>query len=126
MKKINIIQIVIAFFCLINIGFANDQLGFAQNDNYGSSIFKIYILLFGLIIIALIALFILKKKLPKKFDSQFSEKQILVLEKKRLSPKLTVHLIEIENEKFLIAEHMQSVEIKNISQNNKLNENPNG
>lgn len=85
--------------------------------DFGGALLKMLTALFIIILMLLGTYFILKKLIGKKSFRQASEQTIQILEKKMLSPKTMLYLIEFEGKKVLLAE--SQLEIKELATKDK-------
>lgn len=81
--------------------------------SYEATFFKMLLTLAGLIILVFLTIWILKKATNGRFGSMGSQKKINILEKKPLSPKTLLYLIELDGKKILISE--SQLEVRTIS-----------
>ncbi len=76
-------------------------------------IIKVIIVLFFMLLLAFVVLFFLKKKFgdpsSQGVNGVFGKKKISVVENKRLTPKTLLSLVEVDDQKVLVAIHKDSV-----------------
>ncbi|MFZ9036266.1 MAG: flagellar biosynthetic protein FliO [Francisellaceae bacterium] len=101
---------------LFSSAFADSSVHFAQTDTTAGGIGKVYLILIALLLLATFILWLVKKKLPKNHKFNALLGNINVKEKKRLSNRLTLYIVECEGKKLLIAEHSQNVEIRELGE----------
>ena len=77
--------------------------------SYEATFIKMLLTLGGLIVLVFLTIWVLKKATHGRFGSLGSQKKIIVLEKKPLSPKTLLYLIEFEGKKILISESQLEV-----------------
>ncbi len=80
-------------------------------DNYEGAFLKMFLTLFGLLVAIFFTVWLIKK-FGKRLNSSSAGKGIRILEKKPLSPKTTLYLIEIGNQQAVIAE--SQLEVKRL------------
>lgn len=115
--------ITIFFLCLSNI-FAlqaeepakqttPEVVESAPIPSYESTLIKMLLTLGGLLLLVFLTIWALKKISHGKFGGFGSQKKINIIEKKPLSPKTLLYLIELEGKKILISE--SQVEVRSLS-----------
>lgn len=72
-------------------------------QRYESSIFRVFLSLFGLIALVGISFWLFRRLLRAR-SSSTNSKSIEILERKPLSPKTMIYLVEVEGKKVLLAE----------------------
>lgn len=80
-----------------------------QMPSYEATFFKMLLTLGGLIILVFFTIWVLKKATNGRFGNMGSQKKITILEKKPLSPKTLLYLIELDGKKILISESQLEV-----------------
>ncbi len=81
--------------------------------SYEATFIKMLITLGGLLALVFFTIWILKKISNGRFGSLGTHKKIIVLEKKPLSPKTLLYLIELDGKKILISE--SQLEVRTLS-----------
>lgn len=92
----------------------NDQMEVIDNTDrpplqipsakYESSVLKVFISLFSLIILVVLSFWVFRRLLNKGLRSSNSGKSIVLLERRTLSPKSMLYLVEVDGKKILLAE----------------------
>jgi len=77
--------------------------------SYEGTFFKMVLSLVGLLALVLITIWLLKKMSHGRFGSFGAQKSIQILEKKSLSPKTLLYIVEIDGKKVLLAESQLEV-----------------
>ncbi len=77
--------------------------------SYESTLTKMLLTLGGLLVLVFFTVWILKKIGQGKFGGFGSQKKINIIERKPLSPKTLLYLIEVEGKKILISESQAEV-----------------
>ncbi|MES2199474.1 MAG: flagellar biosynthetic protein FliO [Chlamydiota bacterium] len=112
------------FLCGIKgVSYAEDALPSSPVENfvfktdhipsYEATFIKMLITLGGLLALVFLTIWILRKASNGRFGSMGTHKKIIVLEKKPLSPKTLLYLIELDGKKILISE--SQLEVRTIS-----------
>ncbi len=81
--------------------------------SYEATFIKMILTLGGLLALVFLTIWVLKKVSNGRFGSMGSQKKINILEKKPLSPKTLLYLIELDGKKILISE--SQLEVRTIS-----------
>lgn len=81
--------------------------------SYEATFIKMLITLGGLLALVFLTIWIFKKIAQGRFGSIGTHKKIIILEKKPLSPKTLLYLIELDGKKILISE--SQLEVRTIS-----------
>lgn len=81
--------------------------------SYQAAFFKMILSMIGLVLLVFISIWLLRKLGQGKFRGLGSHKSIYILERKPLSPKSMLYLIEVEGQKILIAE--SQLEVRRLS-----------
>lgn len=96
---------------------ANSPLSIADSDesvfpveDYGPQITKIFFMLLLLIGLLILTAWLLKKFLRFRMQASSVGQSIKIIEKKVLSPKSILYLVEIEHQKFLISESQVQIQ----------------
>lgn len=84
----------------------------------GGEIFKILLALVALIVAIFVMIWILKRMNQGQFSYGSSHKSIKILEKRPLSQKTMLYLIEVDGKQILIGE--SQLELKNLAQVNTI------
>lgn len=79
--------------------------------SYEPAFGKMLLTLGGLLVLVFLTLWILKKVSHGKFGSFGSYKYIKVLERKSLSPKTLIYVLEVEGKKILVSESQLEVRV---------------
>jgi flagellar biogenesis protein FliO len=82
--------------------------------NLGASAAKMFFVLFGLIALLAITYWFLRRLIQNRLQKGTGNSAIQILEKRMISPKTMLYLVEIENKKVLIAE--SHLEIKSVAE----------
>lgn len=92
----------------------NDQMEVIDNPErppvqipsakYEASVLKVFISLFSLIILVVLSFWVFRRLLNKGLRSSNSGKSIVLLERRTLSPKSMLYLVEVDGKKILLAE----------------------
>ncbi len=77
---------------------------------------KTMLLVGALLALTFFALWVLKRVGGGRFEASHKDSLISVIERKALTPKVSLWVVEIESEKFLIAESHNGLGIKRINQ----------
>jgi flagellar protein FliO/FliZ len=83
--------------------------------DYGTSIAKMFISLIVIVVVLYATLWFLRRLIQNRLEKGSSSSAIQILEKRMLSPKTMLYLVEIDNKKVLLAE--SQLEIKKITEN---------
>lgn len=83
-------------------------------QSYQAAFLKMILSMIGLILLVFVSIWLLRRLGQGKFRGFGSHKSISILEKKPLSPKSMLYLIEIEGQKILIAE--SQLEVRRLSE----------
>lgn len=75
-----------------------------HSSAYENTLIKMVITLSGLVILVFVTIWVLKKISHGRLGGFSSQKKINILEKKPLSPKTLLYLIEVEGKKILLTE----------------------
>ncbi len=81
-------------------------------EKYETSIFKVFLSLFGLILLIILSFWLFRRLLQARSSSSGANRSISILEKRVLSPKSMLYLLEVDGKKVLIAE--SHLEIKRL------------
>ena len=71
---------------------------------YEQSVLKVFISLFSLVILVVLSFWLFRRLLNKGMRSSNSGKSIVLLERRTLSPKSMLYLVEVDGKKILLAE----------------------
>lgn len=82
--------------------------------DYGAAIFKMFFSLIVVVIVLYGTLWFLRRLVQNRLQRGTGAQSIQVLEKRMLSPKTMLYLVEIDNKKVLLAE--SHLEIKKITE----------
>lgn len=92
----------------------NDQMEVIDNPErppvqipsakYEASVLKVFISLFSLVILVVLSFWVFRRLLNKGLRSSNSGKSIVLLERRTLSPKSMLYLVEVDGKKILLAE----------------------
>ncbi len=93
---------------LDNFVFKTDHI-----PSYEATFIKMLITLGGLLALVFLTIWIIRKASNGRFGSLGNQKKIIILEKKPLSPKTLLYLIELDGKKILISE--SQLEVRTIS-----------
>ena len=86
----------------------------ADPSTYESTLFKMLLTLGGLLALVLLTVWALKKLSHGRLGGFGTQKKIMILERKPISPKTFLYYIELEGKKILIAE--SQLEVRMISE----------
>ena len=86
----------------------------ADPSNYETTLFKMLLTLGGLLALVLLTVWALKKLSHGRLGGFGTQKKIMVLERKPISPKTTLYYLELEGKKILMAE--SQIEVRMISE----------
>jgi flagellar biogenesis protein FliO len=86
------------------------------NGDYGAPFVKMFLTMISLVALFAISIWFLKRIIRSRLEKGSGEQMIRVLEKKMLSPKTMLYVIEHEGKKVLLAE--SKLEIKSLSRSN--------
>jgi flagellar biogenesis protein FliO len=78
----------------------------------GASFVKMMISLIAIVVLLFLTYYLLRKIIQKKLQSGSPDSSIFILERRVLSPKTMLYLVEVEGKKVLLAE--SQLEIKKI------------
>ena len=92
----------------------------ATMPSYEGTLLKMFLTLGGLIFLALVTVWLLKRFAHGRFGGLGSQKKISILEKKHLSPKTALYLVELEGKKILLSESQLEVKMIQLSQESEL------
>jgi len=116
MNLIKIIFKVLSILSLLAIGlhadeFAGDKPGeIFPVENYQASLMKMFFMLILLIAFLILTVWLLKKFINSRMQLAAQGKSIQILEKRTISPKSILYLLEIDGEKFLISESQVQIQ----------------
>lgn len=88
--------------------------------DYGAALIKMFLTMIAIIVLFFISYWFLKKLVNHRLQKGSDNHSIQIVEKRILSPKTMLYLIEIDNKKILVAE--SQLEIKKIESFPLLNE----
>jgi flagellar biogenesis protein FliO len=80
------------------------------NENYLASLTKMFFMVLILIALLILTVWLLKKFLNSRMHAASIGKAIQILEQRTISPKSILYLVEVDGEKFLIAESQVQVQ----------------
>lgn len=103
MKKICLFLVLSAFLQ------AEDATILEHAPSYEGTLIKMLTTLAGLLILVFLTLWLLKKISSGRFGGSNTSKKIVILEKRPLSPKTLLYLVELEGKKILISESQLEV-----------------
>lgn len=85
--------------------------------DYGLAFVKMFLTLIAFIILLFGTFWFLRRLINQRLQKGVGEQAIQILEKRMLSPKTMLYLVEIENKKVLIAEsHLEVKRIESLTQ----------
>ena len=84
--------------------------------DYGTSIAKMFISLIVIVVVLYATLWFLRRLIQNRLEKGSDSSSIQILEKRMLSPKTMLYLVEIDNKRVLLAE--SQLEIKKITEQN--------
>ena len=88
---------------------APEQVTPPPTPSYEATFFKMILTLAGLLCLVLVTIWALKKFSHGRFGSFGSQKNIVILERKNLSPKTLLYLVEVDGKKILLSESQLEV-----------------
>lgn len=80
--------------------------------DYGAAFAKMFLTLIGLVFLLLLSYWFIKKFLLNKFQRGSALQSIQVIEKRMISPKTALYLIEVDKKRILVGE--SQLEIKKL------------
>ncbi|MBM3198618.1 MAG: hypothetical protein FJZ58_05120 [Chlamydiae bacterium] len=80
-----------------------------QMPSYEGTFFRMILMLVGLLSFVLLTIWALKKLSHGRFGSLGTQKRIVIVEKKSVSPKTLLYLIELDGKKILLSESQLEV-----------------
>jgi flagellar biogenesis protein FliO len=80
--------------------------------DFGAAFAKMILTLLGLVLLMLVSYWFIKKIIQQRLQKGIGTSAIQVLEKKMISPKTMLYLIEVDHKKILIAE--SHLEVKRL------------
>lgn len=83
----------------------------AQNKNFQNAILKTFFSLFGLIALILLTIWFLRRLSRSRHSFGMKSHSLQIVEKRLLSPKTTLYLMEIDGKKVVFAESMMEVKV---------------
>lgn len=86
---------------------------FQTSPSFSVLLWKILSILFGIIVLALVAMWIFRKFSLGSFQNSNGQSNIKILERRAISPKSMLYLVEIGGQKLLISE--SQLEVRPIS-----------
>jgi flagellar biogenesis protein FliO len=93
------------FFLFSTLALHAEEVVAAQEaPSYEGTLLKMLTTLGGLLLLVFLTIWILKKLSNGRFGGMGPSKKIIILEKKPLSPKTLLYLVELEGKKILISE----------------------
>ncbi len=116
MNLLKIIFKVLSILSLLAIGlnaneFKVDQPGeIFPVENYQASLMKMFFMLILLIAFLILTVWLLKKFINSRMQLAAQGKSIQILERRTISPKSILYLLEIDGEKFLISESQVQIQ----------------
>jgi flagellar biogenesis protein FliO len=99
-----------------------DQPSLHQAPSYEGTLIKMVLTLAGLVTLVFLTIWVLKKVSHGRFGNFGSQKKISIVEKKPLSPKTLLYLIEVDGKKVLLSESQLEVRMHSLSQEQELYE----
>ena len=96
---------------LTALPFTNDATQAATTD-MGMALFKMFITLIALIVLLYASYWFLRRIIQNRMEKGVGERSIQILEKRMISPKTMLYLVEVDNKKILLAE--SHLEIKGL------------
>lgn len=114
------------FSLLANVVFVADEKGelsslaasaleippLPPSADYGSALIKMFLTMIAIIVLFFISYWFLKKLVNHRLQRGSDNHSIQIVEKRILSPKTMLYLVEVDNKKILLAE--SQLEIKRI------------
>ena len=103
---------------------AADPMGIMQAStdaapgDYGASFIKMFLTMITLVLLFGLTIWFLKRLVRMRLEKGTGEQMIHVLEKKMLSPKTMLYVVELDGKKILLAE--SQLEIRNIASSNTI------
>ncbi|HSX25400.1 MAG TPA: flagellar biosynthetic protein FliO [Chlamydiales bacterium] len=83
--------------------------------DYGTAFIKMFLTLIAFIVLLFGSFWFLRRLIQQRLQKGVGEQSIQILEKRMISPKTMLYLIEVENKKVLIAEsHLEVKKIETI------------
>lgn len=94
----------------------NDNFTTLPEPEYKATFIKMLFTLVGLIALIIVTFWLFKRLIRAKMHQSNSNKIIQVIEKRTISPKTMLYLIEVEGERILVAEsHLEVKPIKALN-----------
>lgn len=101
------------------IEFAQSAAQEAPPGDFGAAFAKMILTLLALVALLAVTFWFIRRLIQQRLQKGVGEQSIRVIEKKMISPKTMLYVVEIENQKILIAEsHLEIKKIQNLSDNN--------
>lgn len=101
----------ILFFLQANVPSpSNSEEAVFPVEDYGPQITKVFFMLLLLIGLLILTAWLLKRFLRFRMQASSVGQSIQILEKKVLSPKSILYLVEVEKQKFLVSESQAQVQ----------------
>ena len=82
-----------------------------QNKNFQNAILKTFLSIFGLISLILLTIWFLRRLSHNRHTFGMKSHSLQILEKRLLSPKTTLYLMEVDGKKIVFAESMMEVKV---------------
>jgi len=97
----------------------------AQTGDLGAAFAKMFLTLIALCLLLFLTYWFLRKLIQNKLQKGAENSVIHILEKKMISPKTTLYLVEIENKKILLAEsHLEVKKLETLERDSPEVESP--
>ena len=112
----NLFKTIFPFFSWLAIGLNADEFKVEQPgeifpvENYQASLMKMFFMLILLIAFLILTVWLLRKFLNARMQLASQGKSIQILERRTISPKSILYLIEIDGENFLISESQVQIQ----------------
>lgn len=84
----------------------------ADPSSYEHTLIKMLLTLGGLVALVLLTVFVLKKLSHGRLSGFGTQKKIMILERKPISPKTVLYYVELEGKKILLAE--SQIEVRQV------------
>jgi len=85
--------------------------------DYGAALVKMLLTLIALAVLLFVSIWFLRRLIQQRMQKGVGTQSIQILEKRMISPKTMLYLVEVENKKVLIAEsHLEVKRIESFNQ----------
>jgi hypothetical protein len=90
--------------------------------SYESTLLKMLLTLGGLLVVVMVTVWVLKRFFQGRMGGFGSQKKIAILERKHISPKTALYVIELEGKKVLVSESQLEIKLLKLSGDSDLYE----